>query len=394
MHILSVGQMAGYIKTVLTSDDLLQDAWVRGEVSNLARPPSGHIYFSIKDADSQLKCVLFRQQARLQAYLPADGDQVVVHGRVSLYEASGLLQVYVDLVQRDGLGEAALWLEQVRQRLAAEGLFDERRKRPLPAYPTCIGVVTSAQGAVWHDIQTIIARRYANVTLVLSPAQVQGEGAPASIIAALRRLWERAECDVIIVGRGGGSAEDLWAFNDEGVARAIYASPVPIVSAVGHELDVTIADYVADLRASTPSAAAEMVVPDGRQLRADVLLLRERLQGLATDQIDERRRDLDSAMARLRRTSPRHRLARERQRVDDLTRDLGVPLRHHLALQRQAVVAALARLGALDPRAVLGRGYAMVSTVTTNTVVSAATVESGERLRVRVHDGHFVVQVE
>jgi exodeoxyribonuclease VII large subunit len=268
------------------------------------------------------------------------------------------------------------------------------RKRPLPTYPACIGVVTSAQGAVWHDIQTIIARRYPNVTLVLAPSLVQGEAAPASIVAALRRLWEHGGCDVIIVGRGGGSAEDLWAFNDEAVARAIYASPVPIVSAVGHEVDVTIADHVADLRAPTPSAAAELVVPDGRQLLADVLLLRERLQQATREQVEERREAVAGMLARLRRASPRHRVLQERQRMDDLTRGLAVPLRHQLALRRQAVAAYQARLGALDPRAVLGRGYAVVSTVTTNTLVSAATVETGERLRVRVRDGHFLVQVE
>jgi exodeoxyribonuclease VII large subunit len=390
MDILSVEQLVGVIKDVLETEPLLQDVWVRGELSNLSRAASGHLYFTIKDADSQLKCVLFRHQARYQSYDAVNGALVIVHGRVSLYEASGALQLYVDLIQADGIGAAALQLEHLRQRLAAEGLFDEARKRPLPAYPTCIGVVTSAQGAVWHDIRSVIARRYPSVVLLLSPAQVQGEGAPASIVEGLRRLWELDCCDLIIVGRGGGSAEDLWAFNDERVARAIYASPAPVVSAVGHETDVTIADLVADLRAPTPSAAAELAVPDRLALLAETAALRDRLRSLLAERLTVGRDDLDAAGRRLLRRSPQRRLSERRQRLDEMTEDLTARLDRRFQ-RHQATVAALAgQLRALDPRAVLGRGYAVVTLADTNAVVDrAGVVTAGARLRVRVRDGEF-----
>jgi exodeoxyribonuclease VII large subunit len=394
MLILTVEQLVGTIKDVLETEPLLQDAWVQGEVSNLSRSAAGHLYFTLKDAGGQVRCVLFRHQARYQSYTPANGALVVVHGRVSLYEASGALQLYVDLVQADGIGAAALELERLRQRLAAEGLFDEHRKRPLPAFPRCIGVVTSAQGAVWHDIKTVIARRFPSVVLVLAPAQVQGADAPASIVAGLRRLWELDCCDVIIVGRGGGSAEDLWAFNDEQVARAIYASPAPVISAVGHEVDYTIADLVADVRAPTPSAAAELAVPDRQHLLAELAGLRDRLCAAAGARLSAARAGLDAAGRRLGRSSPQPRLVQQRQRLDDLAAGLTAQLTRRLERHDQAVGALAGRLRALDPRAVLARGYAVVTLAGSGAVVaSVGAVAAGDRLRVHVRDGWFGARV-
>jgi exodeoxyribonuclease VII large subunit len=394
MQVLNVEQVATYLKDVLESEPLLQDLWVRGEVSNLSRSASGHTYFTVKDAVSQLKCVLFRHLARYQTQAPANGVQMILHGHVSLYEATGTLQLYVDLVQPDGVGAAALQFELLRRRLADEGLFDESRKRPLPAYPTCIGVVTSAHGAVWHDIITIINRRYPAVTLVLSPAQVQGDQAAASLVEALHRLWEYGECDLIIVGRGGGSAEDLAAFNDERVARAIYASPVPVISAVGHELDVTIADLVADVRAPTPSAAAELAVPDRRQLLADLAALHHRLRDQLAERLADERAALRQEARHLAHLTPRVSLRQQSQRLDDLAERLAGRVRATVERQRQALTAVDGRLRALDPAAVLGRGYAVVTHATTNAVISAASaVRPGELLRVRVRDGQFTVTV-
>jgi exodeoxyribonuclease VII large subunit len=395
VKVLPVQEATAYIKDVLAADPILQDLWIHGEVSNLSQSAAGHIYFTIKDEASQLRCVLFRHQVRWQSYTPRNGAMVVVHGNISLYEASGALQVYVDLVHDVGVGAAFLAWERLRQQLAAEGLFDESRKRPLPAFPRCIGVVTSAQGAVWHDIVTIVGRRYPVADIVLSPALVQGADAPASIVQSLRRLWALDWCDVIIVGRGGGSAEDLGAFNDEMVARAIYASPVPVISAVGHEVDVTIADFVADMRAPTPSAAAELVVPDREQLLADVGGLRDRLSELMRGQLADCWSDLDHTGRVLARVSPRPDLRQRRQRLDDLVRQATAGLRHRLTLEGQTVAALAGRLQALDPSAVLARGYAVVTDTATNRVVQdAASVQPGERLRVQVSSGHFGVIVE
>lgn len=395
MHILNIDQLTGYINDVLASDMVLSDVWVRGEVSNLARPASGHLFFTLKDAVSQVRAVLFRHHARYQSYAPADGALVVAHGRVALYEATGALQLYVDLVQPAGVGAAFLQMEQLRTRLAEEGLFDAGRKRPLPSYPRCIGVVTSASGAVWHDIVTVVRRRYAAVELVLSPAQVQGDGAAASVVAGLRRLWELDRCDLIIVARGGGSAEDLGAFNAESVARAIYASPVPVISAIGHETDVTIADDVADMRAPTPSAAAELAVPDGAALRLEVERRRGRLRAALAERLATARDELEHGARHLEGVSPRRRMRAERRRLDGLAATTARAMQHRLTLERQRTLALEGRLGALNPRAVLARGYAVVTRAATGAVVgSAAGIVPGERVRVRVRDGAFEARVE
>ena len=394
MRFLSVEEVTTRIKDVLESDDLLSDAWVRGEVSNVSRSAAGHVYFTVKDACGQLRCVLFRHHARYQSYLPVNGDLVVIHGHISLYPASGALQLYADLVHTDGVGEIFLEFERLRQRLAEEGLFDEGRKRPLPAYPRCVGVVTSAQGAVWHDITTIIGRRYPAVQLILAPAQVQGDGAATTLVTALRQLWECGRCDVIIVARGGGSAEDLGVFNDEALARAIFASPVPVISAIGHEVDYTIADLVADLRAPTPSAAAELVVPDGANLLRVVAASQERLRLLVRGRLDAERMAVAHGARHLGRVSPAIKTKRCRQRIADQMWVVGQALRHRQALERQRVGACQGQLQALDPVAVLARGYALVTRVEDGVVVTrAGAAPPGTRLDVWLADGRLGARV-
>ena len=263
--IYGVSQVTSYLQDLLAYDDLLNDIWIEGEVSNLRRAGSGHAYFSLRDDSSSLRCALFRNSLGHDHL--TDGALVIAHGRVSLYVVRGDLQLIADAIQPEGVGRLQMQLEQLRAQLDREGLFDPSRKRPLPEFPKRIGVVTSPSGAVWHDIQTIIGRRYPLVELLLAPAVVQGDAAAPTIVEAVEALNADADIDAIIVARGGGSLEDLWAFNEEAVARAVFASRAPVVSAVGHETDVTICDLVADVRAATPSEAAEMIVPD----RVDLL---------------------------------------------------------------------------------------------------------------------------
>lgn len=267
-RILGISLLTSYLREVIETDELLQDVWLEGEVSNFTVAASGHAYFTLKDSQAVIDGVMWKATRARQAYAPKVGDQIVAHGSVTIYDRTSKYQLKADVVQPAGVGILQLQLEQLRQRLEAEGLFDPSRKRALPLFPRRIGVVTSATGAVWHDIQHVIARRYPLAELILSPAAVQGAAAAASMIEALAAINDSGNVDLIILARGGGSIEDLWSFNDEQLIRAIFSSRSPVVSAVGHETDITLADYVADLRAPTPSAAAEMVVPDIRELEA------------------------------------------------------------------------------------------------------------------------------
>ena len=394
MNVLAVGELTDYLRELFESDPVLRDLWVRGEVSNFSRSAAGHCYFTLKDDESQVRCVLFRGDARWLPFMPANGDGILAHGRVCLYEPRGEYQLRVDRVQPEGVGPLQLAFEELRYRLEQEGLFDEARKRPLPAMPRCIGVVTSATGAVWHDIQTVVARRYPLAELVLAPAAVQGDDAPVSIVAAIRALCLDERVEVLIVGRGGGSIEDLWAFNDERVARAIFAARVPVISGVGHEVDVTIADFVADLRAPTPSAAAELCVPDLRELAGRVADARARLRELMDGSLRDGREALGQAERRLARASPERTVEQGRQRLAALSRAAVRALDHQLVLQRRAVTTLERQLAALDPRAVLGRGYAVVTDPASDEVVaSAAEVHAGQPLRVTVADGEFAALV-
>lgn len=390
MYILAVHELIGYLTELFDEDELLSDVWVRGEVSNFVRSAAGHCYFTLKDEASQLRTVLFRGAARGVARLPANGDGVLAHGRVTLYEPRGELQLLADLVQPEGTGMLQLAFEETRQRLELEGLFQAARKRPLPPMPRVIGVVTSPTGAVWHDIQTVIARRWPLAELVLAPALVQGDGAPASIVAAIQQLCDAEPVDVLIVGRGGGSVEDLWAFNDERVARAIFAARVPIVCGVGHETDVTIADLVADLRAATPTAAAELCVPDWREQLARVMELRARLDERVMGRLSESRQALRHQQLLVKRLAPVRLIARGRQRIDELSRLALRALGHQQELRRQETRRLSQQLATLYPYTVLSRGYAVVESAESGRVIaSVKSVVPRQSLRITVADGQF-----
>ena len=350
--VLRVSELNRLLRTCLEAD--VPEVWVAGEISNLRVPSSGHCYFRLKDEDGQLAAVMFRSAARQLRVAPKDGLAVLAHGRVSIYEARGDLQLYVDALEPRGLGSAQVALEELKRRLAAEGLFAVERKRELPRWPRRVGVVTALTGAAVHDIVTTLRGRLPGVRIVVCPVRVQGQQAGGEIVTAIGDLAVEPEVDVIIVGRGGGSIEDLWAFNEERVARAIAASPVPVVSAVGHEIDVTLADLAADCRAATPTAAAALVVPDGSQLQHHLTRRAESLAVALRLQL-RRRRERVAALGRLLR-DPRRTLQRQRLRIDELGERGSRAVRTSLRAARARVVAAAERLHALSPLAVLERG--------------------------------------
>lgn len=390
MPLVTVSEITAYLKELFQIDPVLADIWVRGEASNISRPASGHLYFSLKDLDASLRCVCFKQQARYLSYLPDDGDAVLAHGRIGIYEATGQYQLYIDLIQSAGVGLLAAQFERLRLQLEREGLFDEARKRPLPVTPRCIGVVTSASGAVWHDIQTVVARRYPLTSLLLAPAAVQGSAAPAEIVRAIAALQADGRAEVIIVGRGGGSAEDLAPFNDEAVVRAIFACRIPVVSAVGHETDITLADLVADVRAPTPSAAAELCTPDIAAISDDLATAVRAITALIRDDFDQRASDLDALRRNLQRLSPILRAEQFRQRIDERTRTLTALIAQSLIVNRERLGARRAALAALNPAAVLDRGFALVTDANTGAVVRHAADGYRDRaVRIRVADGSF-----
>ncbi len=390
MAVYTVTQLATYVKDSLDRDALLADLWVRGEVSNLSRPSSGNVYFTIKDAQSQIRCVMFRSARG--GDLLANGTAAIVHGRVSMYPARGDIQVYADMVQPEGTGVLYLELEHLKARLEDEGLFEPTRKRPLPPFPRRIGVVTSPTGAVFHDICTVIQRRYPLAEVVLSPTIVQGATAAGEIVLALQALNDLGDVDVIIVARGGGSLEELWPFNEEAVARAIYASRAPVISGVGHETDTTVADLVSDVRAPTPSAAAEVAVPDATRLQAQVMDFRRDAANAMDSAMFQRRQELSAMGQRLQSQSPP--VEGWKQRVDELSQGLGRSLAASMTLARERFLGLERRLDALNPRAVLERGYAVVQRTEDSTVVaSVGQVQTGDALQVTLRDGSFGARV-
>ena len=384
MAVYTVSQVSSHIKESLESDPLLMDLWVVGEVSGLRTSSAGHTYFGLKDRESLLRCVMFRGQQG--AELLSEGDSISAHGKITFYTRGGTTDFMVDLAMPEGVGELALELERLKQKLAAEGLFEASRKRQLPRFPKKVGVVTSATGAVFHDIQNILRRRYPLAELVLSPTLVQGPDAAPRIAAALELLDREGGCDVIIVGRGGGSMEDLWPFNEEVVARAIYACKTPVVSAVGHETDETIADHVADVRAPTPSAAAELVVPDVYVLRRDLVNTAGRMHRLLLDQTARRRSEVTAVRRRMEMKLPD--TASLRRRVDDVGRVMQTASSRLLSESRMQVDGLSQRLRALDPVATLGRGFSIVRLPDRGVVLtSAKQVTEGDALEITVADG-------
>ena len=390
MPTYTVSQVAAYIKSELESDPYLGDLWIEGEVSNLSIASSGHAYFNLKDRQAVLQAVMFRNQRGTK--LLANGESVTAHGRVSFYEPRGTLNIMVDVVAPQGLGELALELERLKQKLAAEGLFDPSRKRPLPSFPKVIGVVTSPSGAVLHDIQNVLSRRYPLARLVLSPTQVQGEGAADSIASAIELLDREGGCDVIIVARGGGSLEDLWSFNEEVVARAIYACRTPVVSGVGHETDETISDYVADVRAPTPSAAAELVAPDIQDIRGTVRHCFQRIERCLAGQLQQERANTERLKRRMEAALPD--IATWRRRVDDLARIAGASISSLATHRRLEVDGLQQRLRGLDPKSTLRRGFAVVELAQKGQVLaSTSQAAQGDKLRITVTDGELAAVV-
>lgn len=435
-RIVTVSQLTGLIRGVL--EENFEHVWVEGEVSNLAMPSSGHLYFTLKDAGAQLRCVMFRASARALRFRPKDGMGLIVRGRVTVYDQRGDYQLLVEYLEPRGIGALQLAFIQLKEKLGREGLFAEERKRPIPALPQRIGIVTSPTGAAIHDMLNVLNRRFTNVEVLIRPVKVQGEGAAEEIAAAIDDLNRYGSIDVMIVGRGGGSLEDLWAFNEETVARAIHRSRIPVISAVGHEVDFTIADFVADLRAPTPSAAAEMVVKSKEELGARVDFLRHRLVQSMKGRFAELRGELDSLGRSLR--DPTMLLGHLAQRVDDLAlrgeRAIAVTLRQrrgaldglgtHLRLMNPALAmerirerivvlagrseaavrrrlgrmgeetaVAAARLDSLSPLGTLARGYSIALWLPARQVVrESRQVAPGDRLELRFHHGgaHCLVE--
>ena len=393
--IFSVAQVSRYLKEVLETDDILQDIWVQGEISGCKTYSSGHCYFTLKDAEAQLACVFFKQ-ARLRSSAPdlRDGMAIAANGRISLYERDGKLQLYVEYVEPLGDGALFLRFEQLKARLEAEGLFDAERKRPLPPQPAVIGIVTSPQAAALRDMLRVLRSRYPLAEVILAPTLVQGVEAPASIAAALDLLNEHGEADVVIVGRGGGSIEELWAFNEEVVARAIARSRIPVISGVGHETDFTIADFVADYRASTPTAAAAAAVPDIEDWREDILEKEQSLTGLVEEYLNDLSEQLERTQHDLQRASPQDMLDRRRQQLDDMTALLQTHLQHIVYLRGERLQGVALRLHSLSPLLTIARGYAIVRRDTDGTIItSTQQAQPGATLTIQVTDGHIPVKV-
>ncbi len=390
----SVYQLTGYIRDLFDSDPNLQDVWVEGEISNFTRASSGHLYFTLKDDRSELRGVMWKSQAAWLSFEPQHGDAVLAHGHVTVYDRRGEYQLVCDTLQVAGVGDLNRQFELLKTRLEAEGLFDSARKRPIPAFPRQIGVVTSPTTAAFQDIQNVLRRRYPLAEVILSPALVQGTDAPPQIIEALRRLNDQTSVDVIIVARGGGSLEDLWCFNDEAVARAVAASRIPVVAGVGHEIDFTLVDFAADYRAPTPSAAAEVVTPDGALLRLDIRTWADRLTASQYTRLGSFQRELDAQARLLERLSPLHTIQNARQRIDDLTSRAAAHVRHDMARRRDRLAAQGRALDAANPRRLLARGYAIVTrTSDGQRVTSAHDAVEGTAIDITLHDGRLSASV-
>ena len=392
-NILSVSSLNRHIKALIEGDALLTGIFVRGEASNYKIYPSGHHYFTLKDEESSIRCVMFRREASRLKYAPADGMRLIVRGRVSLFLRDGAYSLYCDDIIPDGVGELSVAFEQLKRRLHAEGLFDTERKKPLPPFPDRIALVTSPAGAAVRDMIRIITRRYPPAHIIVCPVRVQGEEAPGDISAAIRYINSRALADLIITGRGGGSLEDLWAFNDERVARAVYASEIPVISAVGHEPDVSISDFAADLRASTPSAAAELAVPDGLELGQRLKSLDSRLLSATRARLSAMRAALDGYASKRIMRHPQNYLLERGLQLDLYSRRLFSSTSALTAEKRRAFTHTAATLDAISPLKVLSRGYS-IATVRGSIVRAVGDAAPGDKLSLRVSDGTIMCTVE
>ncbi|AIQ19599.1 MULTISPECIES: exodeoxyribonuclease VII large subunit [Paenibacillus] len=438
-QVYSIKDLNRYIRMKLDSDNLLSDVWIRGEISNFTHHGSGHMYFTLKDESSRIKAIMFASHNQRLPFVPKEGTKVIARGNVTVYERDGQYQFYATHMQPDGIGSLYMAYEQLKRKLEQEGLFAAARKRPLPRFPRCIGVVTSPTGAAVRDIVITLQRRFPQVAIVLYPVLVQGKGAGPSIVKAIETLNDMGEADVLIVGRGGGSLEELWAFNEEAVARAIAASSIPVISAVGHETDFTIADFAADLRAATPTAAAELAVPSAAELAAQLRTAEQRLrQGLLRRsqrggerlaslqrslalvgprrQLAQHAQRLDMLRTALTRAAEtRNRRARERQAVlhhslqrfhplgsvsaarqqaESMTRQLAGAMQARLQDKRSRYVSELRHLDALSPLKVMSRGYSLVyDEQEQHLIKSLKEVELGDVVNIKLSDGQLSCQV-
>ena len=393
-HIYSVSELNGLVKAVLESVPEFSNVYVRGEISNYKLYPSGHHYFTLKDAEGAIRCVMFKGQALRLRFRPENGMKVIAMGRVTVYPRDGAYQLYCDALSPDGVGDLHVAFEQLKEKLWKEGLFDEKHKKPLPKYPQTIAIITSSAGAAVHDMIRILRRRYPLAKVKLLPVRVQGVEAPPEIVGALRYANRHKVADLIITGRGGGSIEDLWAFNDERVARAIFDSEIPVISAVGHEPDVTIADFVADARAATPSHAAEMAVPDQTELLERLQSLKLHMARSQSRRLELLRRRLNELAKKRVLTDPLAPVQDKRLLLDHVQKELCHAALARLAKPRQQVAALAASLDALSPLKVLGRGFALVVDEDGKPLRRAEDAAVGSRVTARLAKGKLRCRVE
>lgn len=393
--VLTVSQLNFYIKSIIDSDANLENIFLTGEISNFTdHYQSGHFYFSLKDNKSVVKAVMFAGFARRVKFKPQNGMKVIVRGRVAVYEASGVYQVCVEDMQPDGVGALNLAFEQLKEKLLKEGLFDTRKKKPLPQYPQKVGVITSETGAVFWDIQNVMKRRFPLAEIVFQPVLVQGEGAAEQIVKAIEKFNNDALCDVLIVARGGGSIEDLWAFNDEILARTIAASKIPIISAVGHETDFTICDFVADLRAPTPSAAAELAVPDMQKLISDIEYSASYINSLMLCRINDRRKILDNLTERGVLKSPEKLFSDRKLVVDALLSALKLRFNEIISKNKEKFLLAVGKLDALSPLKLMNSGYCVALDSENKAINRVASVKKNDQICIVVSDGKIDCEVK
>lgn len=393
--VLSVSQLNRYIKMNFDADENLANIFISGEISNFTNHyRTGHLYFTLKDDSAAVRAVMFNSSAKRLKFMPEDGMKVIARGRVSVYEASGQYQLYVDDMQPDGVGALNLAYEQLKEKLQKEGLFSELHKKPLPPYPEKVGVITSPTGAAVRDIINVLGRRFPYAEIVFCPVLVQGDGAHLQLTDAVNLFNSERAADVIIIGRGGGSIEDLWEFNDEGLARAVYNSEIPVISAVGHETDFTICDFVADMRAPTPSAAAELAVPDANELQYALSALKNRMFLNVSSGIADRRSRLEYLTSKGVLKSPDEMLSNRSQRLDTAFSKMLSSYENRIGGKKVEFISAATALSKLDPMSVLMRGFAFVSDKSGKNVYSSQALAKGDKINVKFHDGSAVCEVK
>lgn len=393
--VLSVSQLNRYIKMNFDADENLANIFISGEISNFTNHyRTGHLYFTLKDDSAAVRAVMFNSSAKRLKFMPEDGMKIIARGRVSVYEASGQYQLYVDDMQPDGVGALNLAYEQLKEKLQKEGLFSELHKKPLPPYPEKVGVITSPTGAAVRDIINVLGRRFPYAEIVFCPVLVQGDGAHLQLTDAVNLFNSERAADVIIIGRGGGSIEDLWEFNDEGLARAVYNSEIPVISAVGHETDFTICDFVADMRAPTPSAAAELAVPDANELQYALSALKNRMFLNVSSGIADRRSRLEYLTSKGALKSPDEMLSNRSQRLDTAFSKMLSSYENRIGGKKVEFISAATALSKLDPMSVLMRGFAFVSDKSGKNVYSSQALAKGDKINVRFHDGSAVCEVK